>query len=98
MTNTNSKPLVLRGAVISQGEAFLATVDRLPLVSYGDTAEEAESRLVRYFRNWAEAREEKGLLEKELIDAGYENVDEYTEIYLIFSDDESDDGVEEQQL
>ena len=80
--------LVLRGAVISQGEAFLATVDRLPIVSYGDTAEEAMSRLVRDFRNWAEACELKGMLEKELIDAGYENVGEYSELYLIFSDEE----------
>ena len=88
MMNISSKSLVLRGTVISQGASFLATVDKLPLVSYGDTSEEAENRLVREFRNWAEACEEKGILEKTLVEAGYEDVDEKTEIYLIFTDDE----------
>ena len=88
MMNISSKSLVLRGTVISQGTSFLATVDKLPLVSYGDTSEEAENRLVREFRNWAEMCEEKGILEKTLVEAGYEDVDEKTEIYLIFTDDE----------
>ncbi len=86
--STSSKPLVLRGQIISQGESFLATVENLPLVSYGDTAEEAEDRLVREFRNWAESCEEKGVLEKTLVKAGYADVDEETEIYLIFTDEE----------
>ena len=88
MMNTSSKSLVLRGTVISQGASFLATVDNLPLVSYGDTAAEAENRLVREFRNWAEVCEEKGMLEKILVEAGYQDVDEKTEIYLIFTDEE----------
>ncbi len=88
--STSSNPLVLRGAIISQGNSFLATVDNLPLVSYGDTAEEAESRLVRDFRNWAETCEEKGLLEKTLKEAGYTDVDDKTEIYLIFTDQEDE--------
>ena len=88
MMNTSSKSLVLRGTVISQGASFLATVDNLPLVSYGDTVAEAENRLVREFRNWAEVCEEKGMLEKKLVEAGYQDVDEKTEIYLIFTDEE----------
>jgi hypothetical protein len=91
MMNTSSKSLVLRGTVISQGASFLATVDNLPLVSYGDTAEEAENRLVREFRNWAEVCEEKGMLEKTLVEAGYREVDEQTEIYLIFTDEDEEE-------
>ena len=86
--NTSSKSLVLRGTIINQGTSFLATVDNLPLMSYGDTVEEAENRLVRQFRTWAESCEEKGLLEKTLSSAGYDEIDDETEIYLVFTDEE----------
>jgi len=86
--NTSSKSLVLRGTIINQGTSFLATVDNLPLMSYGDTVEEAENRLVSQFRTWAESCEEKGLLEKTLSGAGYDEIDDETEIYLVFTDEE----------
>lgn len=92
MMSTNPKSLALRGAIIAQGQIFLATVENLPLASYGDTPEEAENRLVRQFRIWAEECEEKGILEQALIDAGFPDVDDHTEIYLIFSDDDESEG------
>ena len=82
MTSISSKPLVLRGSVISHDGVFHGSIDGLPLFSHGETLEEAESKLVRKLRSWAEEREEKGMLEKALMDAGFENVNENTEIVL----------------
>ena len=82
MTSTSSKPLVLRGTVISHDGVFHGAIDGLPLFSHGETLEEAESKLVRKLRSWAEEHEEKGMLEKELTAAGFENVNENTEIVL----------------
>lgn len=82
MMNTSANPLVLRGSVISHDGVFHGSIEGLPLFSHGETLEEAESKLVRNLRSWAEEREEKGLLEKELMAAGFENVDENTEIVL----------------
>ena len=90
MMNTNSKSLVLRGSVISHDGVFHGSIDRLPLFSHGETLEEAESKLVRKLRSWAEEREEKGMLEKELMDAGFENVNEDTEIVLALNCDENE--------
>ena len=90
-TNTmssNLKTLVLRGQIAQMGDAFMATVEKLPLFSRGDSPLEAENRLVRDFRNWVQACEEKGSLERELEDVGYSGIDDETEIHLIFSDDE----------
>ena len=90
MMNTNSKSLVLRGSVISHDGVFHGSIDGLPLFSHGETLEEAESKLVRKLRSWAEEREEKGMLEKELMDAGFENVNEDTEIVLALNCDENE--------
>ena len=76
------KSLVLRGSVISHDGVFHGSIDGLPLFSHGETLEEAESKLVRKLRSWAEEREEKGMLEKELMAAGFEDVNENTEIVL----------------
>ncbi len=46
---------------------------------------------MREFRNWAEVCEEKGMLEKTLVEAGYREVDEQTEIYLIFTDEDEEE-------
>ena len=90
MMNTNSKSLVLRGSVISHDGVFHGSIDGLPLFSHGETLEEAESKLVRKLRSWAEEREEKGLLEKELMNAGFENVNENTEIVLALNCEENE--------
>ena len=91
MTSTNSsKSLVLRGSVISHDGIFHGSIDGLPLFSHGETLEEAESKLVRKLRSWAEEREEKGMLEKELMDAGFENVNENTEIVLALNCEDSE--------
>lgn len=91
MTSTNSsKSLVLRGSVISHEGVFHGSIDGLPLFSHGETLEEAESKLVRKLRSWAEEREEKGMLEKELMDAGFENVNENTEIVLALNCEDSE--------
>ena len=73
---------MLRGSVISHDGVFHGSIDGLPLFSHGETLEEAESKLVRKLRVWAEEREEKGMLEKALMAAGFENVNEKTEIVL----------------
>ena len=90
MMNTNSKSLVLRGSVISHDGVFHGSIDGLPLFSHGETLEEAESKLVRKLRSWAEEREEKGMLEKELMNAGFENVNENTEIVLALNCEENE--------
>ena len=86
--SSNLKTLVLRGQIAQVGDAFMATVEKLPLFSRGDSPLEAENRLVRDFRNWVQACEEKGSLERELEDVGYSGIDDETEIHLIFSDDD----------
>ncbi len=84
------KSLVLRGSVIIHDGVFHGSIDGLPLFSHGETLEEAESKLVRKLRSWAEEREEKGMLEKELMDAGFENVNEDTEIVLALNCEENE--------
>ena len=83
------KTLVLKGQILEQPGFFLATVESLPLVSRGDTAYEAEDRLVKEFRTWVQRCEERGSLELSLSDAGYPDVDDETEIHLIFTDEDA---------
>jgi hypothetical protein len=83
------KTLVLKGQILEQSGFFLATVESLPLVSRGDTAFEAEDGLAKEFRNWVQRCEERGNLEVSLSNAGYPDVDDETEIHLIFVDEDA---------
>ena len=82
------KTLVLKGQVLKQPGFFLATIDNLPLVSRGDTLDEAESRLVQEVKGWVQQCEQQGTLESSLASAGYADVNDKTEILLIFSDED----------
>ena len=88
MKSTRLKKLVLQGAMLEQSGVFLATVDNLPIISRGDTTDEAEDRLVKELKTWVKDCEDKGTLETSLATAGYPGVDRETEILLIFSDEE----------
>lgn len=67
----------------------MATVDNLPLVTRGDTTDEAESKLIRQVKNWVTTREENGTLERSLTEAGYDGFNNETEIILTFTDESS---------
>ena len=82
------KTLVLKGEVLEHSGIFLATVENLPLSSRGDTWDEAEDRLVKEVKNWVQSCEEEGTLETSMATAGYPDVDDETEILLVFSDEE----------
>ena len=86
--STKLSTLVLKGQVLEQPGFFLATVDNLPLVSRGDTSDEAESRLVDAVKRWVQTCEHQGNLESSFASAGYEDVNDKTEILLIFSDED----------
>ena len=86
--STKLNTLVLKGQVLEQPGFFLATVDNLPLVSRGDTSDEAESRLVDSLKRWVQTCEDEGNLESSFASAGYAEVDDKTGILLIFSDED----------
>ena len=86
--STKLNTLALKGQVLEQPGFFLATVDNLPLVSRGDTSDEAESRLVDSLKRWVQTCEHEGNLGSSFASAGYADVDDKTEILLIFSDED----------
>ena len=74
----------LPGKVLSRDGSYEAMVDILDMAAIGTTVEEAQDALVERFISWIQVCEGQGVLEEKLADAGYEGVDEETELVLEF--------------
>lgn len=86
MTTRNAKVemVTLPARVVQDQDEYLATIDNLDLAGRGSTESEAQDNLVDKFMAWAQTREGQGTLETALISAGYQGVDEDTELVLEF--------------
>ena len=83
--------VTLPAQVRLQENDYLAIVEKLDLVGKGATVEEAQDDLVGKFMSWVQASEGQGMLEAALLEAGYAEVDEDTELELEFVE-QSHDG------
>ena len=88
MTTRNSRKqsVTIGATVVTDADGFAASVEKLDLVGKGPTREEAQDDLVEKFSSWIQSYEGKGTLETVLSEAGYDGVDEDTELELEFMD------------
>jgi predicted RNase H-like HicB family nuclease len=78
------KSVLLTARVIWEEGRYVASVETLELEVVGDSVREAQDELVAALRGWIEAQDTLGNLEETLARAGYEGVDEDTELQLEF--------------
>ena len=63
---------------------YVASVDRLPLKGSGDSVREAQDQLVHHMRAWIETHDGQDGLEQALAQAGFDGVEEATDLQLEF--------------
>ena len=78
------KSVLLTARVAWEEGRYVASVETLELEAVGDSVREAQDELVAALRGWIEAQDTLGNLEETLARAGYEGVDEDTELQLEF--------------
>ncbi len=78
------KSVLLTARVVWEEGRYVASVETLELEAVGDSVREAQDELVAALRGWIEAQDTLGNLEETLTRAGYEGVDEDTELQLEF--------------
>ena len=66
--------------------SYLAKVDQLPLEGSGESADEAKDELIEVVRSWIQDHDGTVGLSRIFEDAGFEGVDEETEVQLEFVD------------
>ncbi len=76
--------LILTARVVWENGGYIASVDQLPLKSSGDSVREAQDQLVQAMRGWIETHDGQDGLEQALAQAGYDGVEEATELQLEF--------------
>ena len=76
--------LTLQARVVHKDSAYAATIDNLSLMGKGDTVQDAQDDLVVKFETWVRTYPGQGTLEEVLAAAGYDRVDEATELELEF--------------
>ena len=76
--------VTLPATIAQKEEVYLATIDKLNLVGKGTTVKEAQDDLVEKFMSWVQNCEGQGSLEKALSEAGFDGVDQKTELALEF--------------
>lgn len=79
----------LPGRVLTRDGSYEAVVENLDLAGIGTSVEAAQNDLVEQFINWIQQCEGMGVLEEKLADAGFEGVDERTELVLEFVDEDN---------
>ncbi len=76
--------LVLTARVAWEDGGYVASVDRLPLKGSGDSVREAQDQLVHHMRAWIETHDGQDDLEQALAQAGFDGVEEATDLQLEF--------------
>ena len=76
--------LTLTARVVEGEGGYLATIENLEVTGTGATAKDAQDDLVVKFMSWVQASEGQANLEKTLLEAGYADVEEGTELELQF--------------
>ena len=78
--------VTLTARVAHQEDGYLATMDSLDLTGRGATAKAAQDDLVETFMSWVQTYDGQGALAQVLLEAGFEQVDENTELELQFAE------------
>ena len=76
--------LVLTARVAWENGGYVASVDQLHLKGSGDSVREAQDQLVHLMRAWIETQDGQDGLEQALAQAGFDGVEEGTELQLEF--------------
>lgn len=76
--------LVLTAKIDRDEARVVARIDDLNLEGEGETLEAAQDELIQIMRAWIESHDGTDTLGAVLADAGYEGVDEETELQLEF--------------
>ena len=76
--------LILTARVTWEDGGYVARVDRLPIKGLGGSVREAQDQLVHHMRVWIETRDGQDDLEQALAQAGFDGVEEETELQLEF--------------
>lgn len=82
--NTKPKKVTLKARMNMLEDEAVASLEPLSLEGTGTTAAEAQDDLVLKLSAWIQENDGRGELEQALLDAGFENVDEDTEVHLEF--------------
>ena len=67
-------------------DKYIAKIDELELEGEGATLEAAQDELIQVMRAWIESHDGTDTLSDVLADAGYQDVDEETEVQLEFGE------------
>lgn len=90
-SETNAEPsegsVELTARVLAEGNRFVAVIDRLGLEGRGVTTDDARQSLVQTVRGWLERQDTSGKLGVAL---GIDELDDETEIVLLFADERSE--------
>ena len=78
--------VTLPAIMVQKEDGYLATIDNLKLMGKGTTVKEAQDDLVEKFMSWVQSCEGQGSLETVLSEAGFDGVDEATELELEFAE------------
>ena len=84
--NTKSKKVTLTARMHISAEDAVASLETLSLEGAGTTASEAQDDLVQKLSVWIQENDGRGELEQALLEAGFEGVDEDTEVHLEFAE------------
>ena len=76
--------LTLQARVVQKDTGYTATIDNLSLAGKGATVQDAQDDLVGKFESWVRTYPGQGSLEEVLTAAGYDGVDEATELEVEF--------------
>ena len=84
--NTKLKKVVLTARMHMSEDAAVASLESLSLEGAGETESEAQDDLVLKLSVWIQENDGRGELEQALLEAGFEGVDEDTEVHLEFAE------------
>ena len=82
--NTKPKKVILTARMYMLEDAAVASLESLGLEGAGTTMFEAQGDLVQKLTAWIQDNDGREALEQALSDAGYQGVDEDTEVHLDF--------------